>query len=93
MRNYLGLSLHQTGVLITRVLPLCPARNALKKGDVLMSIDEQVIADNGTVSERKGDEGEKNRYNILYQRFTFEETNELPFIIPYLRSTSTTNVV
>ncbi|XP_065829217.1 uncharacterized protein [Oscarella lobularis] len=71
MRNYLGLSLHQTGVLITRVLPLCPARNALKKGDVLMSIDEQVIADNGTVHFR-GNERITFHYS-LSQKYVHDE--------------------
>eukprot|EP00118_Oscarella_pearsei_P014911 m.130545 g.130545 ORF g.130545 m.130545 type:complete len:545 (+) comp38032_c0_seq9:121-1755(+) len=52
MRKYIGLSLQQTGILITRVLPMCPALGILQKGDVLMSIDSHDIADNGTVHFR-----------------------------------------
>lgn len=49
MRQYLGLSPDQTGILITRVLPMSQAFSILRKGDVLMSIEDQTIANNGTV--------------------------------------------
>ena len=49
MRQYLGLSSDQTGVLVTRVLPMSQAVDVLKKGDVLMSIENQAIANNGSV--------------------------------------------
>ena len=50
MRNYFQLSAEQTGVLVTKVLPLFSCSSVLKRGDVLMAVDEEVIADNGTVS-------------------------------------------
>ena len=49
MRNYFHLSHEQTGVLVTKVLPLFSCSAVLKRGDVLMAIDDEVIADNGTV--------------------------------------------
>ena len=49
MRNYFQLSMEQTGVLITKVLPLFSCSSVLKRGDVLMAVDKEVIADNGTV--------------------------------------------
>ena len=49
MRNYFQLSSDQTGVLVTKVLPLFSCSAVLKRGDVLMAVDNEVIADNGTV--------------------------------------------
>jgi len=49
MRNYFQLSTDQTGVLVTKVLPLFSCSAVLKRGDVLMAVGEEVIADNGTV--------------------------------------------
>lgn len=49
MRNYFQLSPDQTGVLVTKVLPLFSCSAVIKRGDVLMAVDEEVIADNGTV--------------------------------------------
>ncbi|XP_062513956.1 uncharacterized protein LOC134189634 isoform X2 [Corticium candelabrum] len=49
MREYLGLSTNQTGVLVTRVLPMSQSVDVVRKGDVLMSIEDQTIANNGTV--------------------------------------------
>ena len=49
MRSYFQLSSDQTGVLVTKVLPLFSCSNVVKRGDVLMAVDEEVIADNGTV--------------------------------------------
>ncbi|PFX23537.1 protease Do-like 10, mitochondrial [Stylophora pistillata] len=52
MRHYFQLSAEQTGVLVTKVLPLFSCSSVLKRGDVLMAVDEEVIADNGTVHFR-----------------------------------------
>lgn len=52
MRNYFQLSSDQTGVLVTKVLPLFSCSAVLKRGDVLMAVDNEVIADNGTVHFR-----------------------------------------
>jgi S1-C subfamily serine protease len=49
MREYLGLLPDQTGVLVTRVLPTAQVVDVIKKGDVLMSIEDQIIANNGSV--------------------------------------------
>ncbi|RMX55639.1 hypothetical protein pdam_00001648 [Pocillopora damicornis] len=52
MRNYFQLSAEQTGVLVTKVLPLFSCSGVLKRGDVLMAVNDEVIADNGTVHFR-----------------------------------------
>jgi len=44
--------MEQTGVLVTKVLPLFSCSSVLKRGDVLMAVDKEVIADNGTVHFR-----------------------------------------
>ncbi|XP_027036479.1 protease Do-like 10, mitochondrial isoform X2 [Pocillopora damicornis] len=46
------LSAEQTGVLVTKVLPLFSCSGVLKRGDVLMAVNDEVIADNGTVHFR-----------------------------------------
>lgn len=50
MRSYFKLATEQTGVLVTKVLPLFTSDGVLKRGDVLMAVDGESIADNGTVS-------------------------------------------
>ena len=55
LRAYYGLRPDQTGVLVTEVLYQSSAWNALKVNDVLMSIDGYPIANDGTISFRKGE--------------------------------------
>ncbi|EDO41765.1 predicted protein [Nematostella vectensis] len=52
MRSYFKLTAEQTGVLITKVLSLFSCSGKLKRGDVLIAIDGEQIADNGTVHFR-----------------------------------------
>lgn len=49
MRSYFRLSADDNGVLIAKVFKLSCSYGFLKKGDILMSLDGNSIADNGTV--------------------------------------------
>jgi len=48
-RKYFKLDATTTGVLVTHVSPVSPANNVLQPNDVILSIDGNKIADNGTV--------------------------------------------
>ena len=52
MREYLGMGGDETGVLLTEVLELGPAAGRLYKDDVLMEVDGNKVANDGTVSFR-----------------------------------------
>ena len=49
MRGYFKMENKQTGILISKILRLSSCFGQLKRGDVLMSLDGVVIADDGTV--------------------------------------------
>ncbi len=55
LRDYYGMKPDQTGILITEVLYQSSAWNLLKKNDVLLSIDGYPIANDATISFRKGE--------------------------------------
>lgn len=50
MRSYFKMTSSQTGILITKVMNLFSSSGKLKRGDVLMAIDGEQLADNGSVS-------------------------------------------
>ena len=49
MRRYYKMCADDTGILIAKVLKVSCSHGYLKRGDILMSIDETPIAENGTV--------------------------------------------
>lgn len=49
MRSYFKMCPDDTGVLVAKVLKLSCSHGYLKKGDILMSLDGNPIAENGTV--------------------------------------------
>jgi S1-C subfamily serine protease len=53
-RDFLGMSRTQTGVIVTHVLKGFSAENLVKKGDVVLSIDKQKIANDGTIAYGDG---------------------------------------
>jgi S1-C subfamily serine protease len=55
LRAYYGLKPDQTGVLVTQVIYQSSAWNHLKENDALLSIDGFPIANDGTISFRKGE--------------------------------------
>ncbi len=52
LRNYYQINKLDGGVLISRVLPFSPAEGFLKEGDVLLSIDQTPISEDGTFKFR-----------------------------------------
>ncbi len=52
MKKRYGLKENQSGQLITHIAPGTNADGPLKEGDVILSIDGQVVADDGTIALR-----------------------------------------
>ena len=51
MRRYFQMETKQTGVLVSKIVRLSCCYGQLKRGDVLMALDDVEIADDGTVLE------------------------------------------
>ena len=54
-KRYYHLDKNQTGIVVTRVMPLGNSANVLKKGDIILSADGKNIEDDGTVAFREGE--------------------------------------
>ena len=52
LKKMYSMQRRQTGVLVLKVLPGAPAEGVVKAGDVILSIDGQVLADDGTIEFR-----------------------------------------
>ncbi len=55
----------QTGILVNKIYPDSPAKGMLKSGDIILSIDNKDIANDGTIEFRKG---ERTSYQYLAQQ-------------------------
>lgn len=55
LRAHLGLAPGQSGVVINAVLPVCAAAGVLRRGDVLLAVDGEPLANDGTVEWRRGE--------------------------------------
>lgn len=64
----------QTGVLVLNVLPGAPAEGVVKPGDVILSIDGQPVADDGTIEFRSR---ERTSSAYLVQRHQIGQKMEL----------------
>ncbi len=53
-RRYLGMKDDQSGVLVTSVIPSSGAEGTVRPGDVILSIDGVPIANDGSISFKKG---------------------------------------
>jgi S1-C subfamily serine protease len=53
-RRYLGMKDDQSGVLVTFVIPASGAEGYIKPGDVILSIDGMSIANDGSITFKKG---------------------------------------
>ncbi|CAF1046731.1 unnamed protein product, partial [Adineta steineri] len=67
-RKYLKLSDDQHGILVTSIEPACILSKILQKDDVIMTIDDKTIADDGTIYFRRG------------ERLNFEHVMKLKFV-------------
>ena len=54
-KKYFGLDSNQTGVLVTRVMPLGNSAGVLKRDDIILSVNGKNIEDDGTVEFRDGE--------------------------------------
>lgn len=54
-RAYYGLKEDQSGILVTKVMPLGNSNGILKEGDIILSIDGTKIENDGSVSFRPGE--------------------------------------
>lgn len=54
LRQHFNLSSNQTGVLVLGTQPMAPARSVLKRGDIILSIDNISVASDGTIPFREG---------------------------------------
>jgi hypothetical protein len=61
LRASLRVPQHETGVLVTHVLDRSPAADVLQPSDVLLAIDGQSVADDGTIKFRP-----RERTNLAY---------------------------
>ena len=52
LKKKYGMHRRQTGVLVLKVLPGAPAENIVRPDDVILSIDGQAVADDGTIEFR-----------------------------------------
>ncbi len=55
LRLKYGMSEDQTGVLVNKIYPGSPAAGILKSEDIILSIDEKNVENDGTVEFRKGE--------------------------------------
>jgi hypothetical protein len=94
-RKYLGLKNEDRGVLVDTVVAAGPCADALRSGDVLLSIDDHPIASDGNVElegervempevvERKF-KGDKVKLEIWRDKQAINATVELHTVPPYL---------
>ncbi|KAF8822254.1 trypsin domain-containing protein [Cardiosporidium cionae] len=92
MQMYFGLKERNTGILISKIDKTSPAYGLLKKGDIVLSIDDNDIATDGTVSFSNGERiafewllcqkfaGEHIRFSILRNKRNKE------IVLPVVRS-------
>ena len=52
LKKMYSMQRRQTGVLVLKVLPGAPAEGVVKPGDVVVAVDGQVVADDGTIEFR-----------------------------------------
>src|ERR1700719_2629376 len=93
-RKFLGLKGDDRGVLVSTVISAGPCANALRQGDVLLSIDDHPIASDATVElegervempeivERKF-KGDKVKFEIWRDKQTVSATATLSTVAPY----------
>jgi len=67
MKRKYGISEDQTGVLVRHIFPGSPAKEMIKKDDVILTIDGHTIADDGTVEFRLKERTSFNYYIDRHQ--------------------------
>ncbi len=82
-KNYFMLA-GQTGVLVNKVYPNSPALGVLRRGDIILSIDGQSIANDGTIEFRKG---ERTFFSYVTQKKQINDTVGLEILRDKARRT------
>lgn len=77
LSDRLGIEEEQTGVVITRIASDSPAAEVLEPGDVIMKIDGNTIAGDGTVEFRSGS---RTRMDYMINRRQIGETVPLEIV-------------
>lgn len=65
LRAKSNMTEEQTGILVNKVYPNSPARGILKSGDIILSIDDRDIENDGTIEFRKD---ERTSFGYLVQK-------------------------
>lgn len=68
-----GMEPKQTGMLAVKIIRSSPAESVLKEGDVLLSVEDHLIADDGTVDFR-----DKERTSVSYYIQAHQIGDKLP---------------
>jgi S1-C subfamily serine protease len=70
LRRYYNLSDDQNGVLVLETDPLAPSSSVLRRGDVILNVDDIKVASDGTIPFREGSYRERVFMNYYFtQRF------------------------
>ncbi len=77
MRRSFGLSEEQTGVLVNKIFPDSAARGFLKTDDIILSIDNENVDNDGTVEFRKG---ERTSFAYIIQKKFINDTIKLEIL-------------
>ncbi len=74
LRASLGMSTEQTGILVNRIYPGSPAEGVLEQQDIVLSIDNIDIANDGTIEFRKA---ERTSFGYLVQNKFIDDVIQL----------------
>jgi len=77
LREYYQMETEMSGVLVNQIVPGSPADGNLKIGDVLLSIEEYTIGNDGTIEFRTN---ERTHLNYVIQQKQIGEDIELIFL-------------
>ncbi|MBL7176627.1 MAG: trypsin-like peptidase domain-containing protein [Desulfobacteraceae bacterium] len=71
IRRKSGMAENQTGMLVTKIYPDSPARGILQPEDILLSIEDNNVENDGTITFRKG---ERTSFGYLIQEKYINDT-------------------
>lgn len=77
IRNKFNLGENQTGILVNKIYPGSLLNGVLKSGDVILSIDDKIIANDGTIEFRKN---ERTFFEYVVQNKFINDTVEFKIL-------------
>jgi S1-C subfamily serine protease len=66
LRKYYNMTTDDTGILVSGTTKLAPVSSLIQKGDVILSLDDIRIANDGTIPFRQTKSGFKERVQLNY---------------------------